>query len=46
MRSIRGAYQQGESYAGCRRLKRMLSVTLHIMADSRAELYQRRMELL
>ena len=44
--SIRGSYQQGESYLGCRRQKRMLAVTLHIMADSRAELYRRRMELL
>ncbi len=31
---------------GCRRQRRMLTLTLHIMADSRAELYRLRMELL
>jgi hypothetical protein len=44
--SIRGAYQQGDTAVGCRRPKRMLAVTMHIMADTRAELYERRMELL
>ncbi|NCC69873.1 MAG: hypothetical protein EOM14_17085 [Clostridia bacterium] len=44
--SIQGAYQQGETAVGCRRQKRRLTLTLHIMADSRAELYRRRMELL
>lgn len=46
VKSIHGAYQQGETYIGSRRQRRMLSVTLHIMAGTRAELYQRRMELL
>jgi len=46
IQSIRGAYQQGDTVAGCRRQKRMLAVTIHIMADSRAQLYQRRMALL
>lgn len=44
--SIRGAYQQGDTAVSCRRPKRMLAVTMHIMADTRAELYERRMELL
>lgn len=44
--SVRGAYQQGDTPVGCRRQKRMLALTLHIMTDSRAELYARRMELL
>lgn len=44
--SIRGAYQQGETSVSCRRQKRTLSLTMHIVADSRAELYRRRMELL
>ncbi len=43
---IRGAYQQGDTAVSCRRPKRMLAVTMHIMADSRAQLYERRMELL
>ena len=44
--SIRGAYQQGDTALSFRRQKRMLTVTLHIMGNSRAELYQRRMALL
>jgi hypothetical protein len=44
--SIRGAHQQGETAVSCRRLKRMVALTMHIMADSRSELYRRRMELL
>lgn len=44
--SIRGAYQQGDTALSFRRRTRMLSVTLHIMADSRAELYRQRMALL
>ena len=44
--SIRGAYQQGDTAVSCRRPKRMLAVTMHIMADTRAALYGRRMELL
>ncbi|HPJ01770.1 MAG TPA: phage tail family protein [Candidatus Limiplasma sp.] len=44
--SIRGAYQQGDTALSFRRPKRMLSVTLHIMAGSRAELYRLRMALL
>lgn len=43
---IRGAYQQGETAVACRRQKRMLAVAAHIMADTRAQLYERRMELL
>ncbi|HPF86502.1 MAG TPA: phage tail family protein [Candidatus Limiplasma sp.] len=44
--TIRGAYQQGDTAVGVRRQKRMLTLTLHIMADTRAALYRRRMELL
>jgi len=44
--SIRGAYQQGDTAVSCRRQKRLLALTIHIMGDSRAELYGRRMELL
>jgi hypothetical protein len=44
--SIRGAYQQGDTPVFCRRRKRMLTLTMHIMADTRAELYRRRMELI
>ena len=44
--SIRGAYQQGDTAVSCRRPKRMLAITMHIMADTRAALYERRMELL
>lgn len=44
--AIRGAYQQGDTAVSFRRQKRMLSLTIHIMADTRAGLYRRRMELL
>jgi hypothetical protein len=44
--SIRGAYQQGDTVVGCRRQRRMLTLTMHIMAASRAALYAHRMELL
>ena len=45
MESIRGVYQQGETAVSCRRQKRRLTLTLHIMEDSRAALYRRRTEL-
>lgn len=44
--SFRGAYQQGETAVAYRRQKRVLTLTLHLTADTRAQLYARRMELL
>lgn len=40
-----GAYQQGESLLGLRREKRTVQVTLHLMAESRQEMYRLRSAL-
>lgn len=44
--TIKGAYQHGDTTASLRREARHVSVTLHIMAQSRAELYALRLRLM
>ena len=46
METMRGVYQHGETVAGYRRETRVVSLTFHIMAGSRALLYAYRMRLL
>lgn len=44
--AVNGAYQQGESVTALRREGRKVKLTLHLMAASRAEMYQLRSRLL
>jgi hypothetical protein len=44
--TMRGVYQQGDTVAGYRRERRVVSLTFHIRAESRSMMYAHRMQLL
>lgn len=43
--TLRGAYQQGDTTVSARRTSRVLTVTMHLFASGRAELYRQRMRV-
>ncbi len=45
VKTIQGAYQQGDAVAGLTRRARTVELTLHLLADDRAALYQARRSL-
>lgn len=46
VKTLRGAYQQGDSTAAVMRGARTVTVNIHLFGDSREDMYQKRMQML